>query len=54
MGVILLMTGYHEEPIAIGSIIKLCNFLMKWDKTYLREIAFTNRVIIGQVDRDMD
>ena len=28
---ILLMTGYHDEPIATGSIIKRCNFLMKLD-----------------------
>ena len=45
MGMILLMTGYHKDPIATVSIIKRCNCLMKLDKTW---------VIIGQADRDTD
>ena len=34
MGMILLWNGYYKEPIAIDSIIKRCNFLMKLDKTF--------------------
>ena len=36
---ILIMSGYHKEPIATGSTIKQCNF--QWTKR-LREIAFKN------------
>ena len=28
-GMIVLMPRYHKEPIATGSVIKHCNFLMK-------------------------
>ena len=42
MGIILLMTGYHKEPIATGSIIKRCNFLMKLDKTFLGKLHSQN------------
>ena len=28
IGIVLLMIGYHKEPIGTGSIIKRCNVLM--------------------------
>ena len=54
MGMILLMTGYHKEPIATGSIIKRCNFLMKLDKTFKGNCVHKPWLIIGQADRDTD
>ena len=53
MGMILSMTDYHKEPIATGSIINCCNFLMKLDKTK-RNCIHKPWVIIGQADRDTD
>ena len=46
------MTGYQKEPIATGSIIKLCDFLMKLDKTFKGNGIHKPWVIIGQADRD--
>ena len=54
MGIILLMTGYHKEPIATGLIIKRCNFLMKLDKTFKGNCIHETCVITGQADRDTD
>ena len=49
MGMILLMIGYHKEPIATGSIIKSCNFLMKLDKTFKGNCIQTSWVIMGEI-----
>ena len=54
MGMILLMTGYYKEPIATGSIIKRCNFLMKFYETFKGNFIHKTWVIIGQADRDTD
>ena len=56
MGRILLMTGCHKEPVATGSIIKRCNFLIKLVKTFKGNCIHKTWVIhlIGQADRDMD
>ena len=54
MGMILLMTGYYKESIATSSIIKLCNLLMKLNKTFKGNCIHKTWLIIGQADRYMD
>ena len=51
---ILLMTGYHKEPIVTGSIIKRCNFLMKLNETFKGNCIHKTWVIIGLADREID
>ena len=54
MGMIPLMIGYHKEPSATGSNIKLCNLLMKLDKTFKGNCIHKSWMMIGQADRDTD
>ena len=54
MGMILLMTSYHKELIAAGSIIKRCNILTKLDKTFKGNCINKTWEIIGQADRVTD
>ena len=54
VGMILLMTGDHKEPIATGSVINRCKFLMKSDKTFKGNCIHKTLVIIRQADRETD
>ena len=52
MGVILLMIGYHNEPIATGSTIQRCNLLVKSDNTFKGNCIHKTLRIIERTDRD--
>ena len=39
MRMLLLMAGYHKEPIATSSVIKRCNFLIELDKLHSQNLG---------------